>query len=139
MTLPKGTNGPVQMDTPDVVKLSEALTADAVRFNSDTAKLLAKFQPANNGQRVYGQDPTITSAGHAMNRHDAALKAAKDLIESINKGYASISRATRAVVTEFKNQDGVNAASVADVRKSMNLSEAPPQRPRRRTGGMRAV
>lgn len=138
MTLPEGTKGPVEMKTPDVVKLSEALTADAVRFNSDAAKLLAKFQPANNGQRVYGQDPAVTSAGHAMNRHDDALGAAKELIKAIAEGYVSISRATKAVVTEFKNQDGVNKAKVDEVRQVMGRPEPIPPRPRR-SGGMRAV
>lgn len=133
MSLPKGTKGPVSMDTDDVVALSEALTVDAQRFTSDANKILAKFD-VTPGRRPYGQDPAITSAGHAMNRHDDAVKAARKLVAEITAGYVSISRATKAVVTEFKNQDGVNSASVDDVRKSMNLPEPPS-----RSGTVRAV
>jgi hypothetical protein len=117
--------GPVSMRTDDVFALSEALSQDAQRFHADATRLMAQL---TTGEGAYGADPRNLPAVHAVRRHTDVQDMARNVLDGVGAGLASMSRSTRAVIATFGDQDGLNAAGIDAVTTALGLPAAAEER-----------
>lgn len=102
----------VSLRTGDLTALSAALDRDAHGFATEAARLLARIAGPTDGERVYGADPAVPAAAHAMARHEAAHREAVRLIGEITAEHRALSRLTGEAAATFHDRDAHNASDV---------------------------